>query len=97
MTGEQKNEKTIQRIKHIIANVNDKLDCKMQFLEGDMEYIKRIFPSVKHFITNRREETVRLICEAELYGDEIEIISGIDFPIFSTGKTRGSVSIKKQK
>lgn len=37
---------------------------------------------IKYLIINRKTETVQLMCWAEVYGDNVEIISGVDTPIF---------------
>lgn len=46
-----------------------------------MQEIKELMTTIKHLIINRRSETVQLMCYAELYGKEVEIISGVDIPI----------------
>ena len=72
-----------RQLQEIIAkfNKNPQIQCSIQWREGGMEQIKELMPTIKHLIINRRPETVRLMCYADLYGEEVEIISGVDLPI----------------
>lgn len=38
-------------------------------------------PAINHLIINRRVETVKVMNYAQVYGEGVEIISGVDMPI----------------
>lgn len=52
--------------------------CSFVWKKGRVDEIKELLPSVRHIIINRAPETVQVMCYAELYGENIEIISGVD-------------------
>lgn len=80
--GREKTEFT-KELQKIIETMNDnaQIQCSVQWLEGGVQEIKELMPTIKHLIINRRSETIQLMCYAELYGKEVEIISGVDIPI----------------
>lgn len=69
-----------REISKIVEN-KEEIRCKISLLEGTIQKIKEIMPDIKHFIINRRSETIQVMNYAEVYGKEIEIISGVDIPL----------------
>lgn len=55
--------------------------CKISLMQGNIEEIKYIMPDIKHLILNRRSEMIQVMNYAEVYGKDIEIISGVDSSI----------------
>lgn len=67
----------------IVQRVTEKTEirCSMDFISGDIKNLKLIMPQISHLIINRIKETVIAINYAEVYGTDIEFISGVDIPI----------------
>lgn len=71
----------IKKIQHIMEE-NNAFECTLSVEKVSFEEVKNYIPFIKHLIINRKTETVQLMCWAEVYGDNVEIISGVDTPIF---------------
>lgn len=82
-SDEEINVKYLQSLKVISEKVHNslKIQCEVSLIEGEIDELKKIMPSIKHLIINRKSETVRVMCYAEVYGKKVEIISGVDMPI----------------
>lgn len=67
----------------IVQRVTEKTEirCSMDFISGDIKNLKLIMPQISHLIINRIKESVIAINYAEVYGTDIEFISGVDIPI----------------
>ncbi len=74
----------IQKVNQLIHQKAEqtKAQCSVLFMQGNLEDLKGFFPMIRHLIINRRIETILLMCYAELYGRDIEVISGVDIPVF---------------
>lgn len=81
----QYDENNVEQDLKIIQNKvqeNKKIKCTVVVKEVSFEDVKEYMPTIKHLIINRRKETVQIMCWAKMFGDNIEIISGVDVPIF---------------
>ena len=73
----------LKNCKEISQTVEKKTEikCKISLIEGSIEQIKHIMPDIRHLILNRRSEMIQVMNYAEVYGSDIEIISGVDSSI----------------
>lgn len=72
-------------------NTTTGIACRLllKVLDG-IEEAKDLMVNASHLIINRALETVRLMEYARIYGENIEIISGVDSPLILTKQHRGS-------
>lgn len=77
-------KKYVEGLKRIIESLyeDSNLQCEICIEVGDMETVKRHLVYTNHIVINRNVNTVLLMDYAEKYGENIEIISGVDVPIF---------------
>lgn len=55
--------------------------CSVELIEGSLQDALNMMPSINSLIINRRPETIQIMSCAQMYHEDIEIISGVDVPI----------------
>lgn len=73
----------LQKCQQIVEKIsaNPSIQCNITLDKGDEEKLKYLMPAINHLIINRRVETVKVMNYAQVYGEGVEIISGVDMPI----------------
>lgn len=74
----------LELMKIIIGLYKDpNLKCEISLQCGNLQMVKYHLVYADHLIINRNENTILLMDYARKYGTNIEIISGVDVPIFT--------------